>query len=66
MSESALNTYERTLVYGFTPQDSDGNFRIVTSSAQGAITYDNFADCVEFIRHLAVDESSGVQAVDYA
>lgn len=66
MSESALNAYKRTLVFGFTPQDFDGNMRIITSSAQGAITYDNFADCAEFIRYLAVDESNSVEEVDYA
>ena len=66
MSEAALNSYKRTLDYGFTPEDFDGNMRVITSSAQGAITYDNFADCAAYMRYLAVDDSSSGETVDYS
>lgn len=53
LSESTLNQWKRTKVAGTSTQDTAGNYRIITSSTVGEVTFPNFQTCSEYLLVLA-------------
>ena len=53
LTEVELNGFQRTKAAGLEPQDSEGNFRFITTSLAGAVTFKSFEQCINYMYLLA-------------